>query len=818
MRTAICCLFLAIATPAMAFRARPVSDLRFEETTYGQPAAAASDGTDYLVVIEREDQGYINLYTQLISQGAPYGPAVLIGQGYSKSVIWTGSQYLVAWGDRAGVYLSAVSRRGALMSAPRLIISGYPIGAPKAVSNGRRILVTMLTDTQIVGAFADLNGQPIGSVFPMAERQQAWDYALTSAGDGFALVRISFETHVFRFDEEGKPLLAGGTRVGGQGVHGAIASDGTNVTVIFTSYDGLSTGASTLKIAVIGTRGEIVQPPRFLWSGTDVGSLLWNGSEYVSARRTDYSTHDTTETSVRLQRISRMGELLDTELFLTVPATSPVLASNGREYLITLNHSYIRLPIGSSSPTEVVELARSVDSQEALAMSWGPRDLLAVWRETDHNGSKIVASRIDATGRYLDGTGIVVATFSDPYSLPMPSVDSDGRNWLVVWNGRGVNNACRISPEGVILDPKPIAFLVGSVPVVRWGGNSWLVVGNLFDGRMRSATITSDGRVSPIKIFDDVTAYLTRTYPYGNPVYKDPVLAFDGQQFVVAFSEVVTLGFSGPMPVEEYSIVTERLSADGDSIMGSRFVLPRYADNLSIASNGPQTLVVFTDGALLLNRGYAPTTTVIDDGPFTYVPWSGSPFWIQTATTWNGSEFVVAVATQERKVRLIHTSPLGYTSDVITLPRNSGEHTHGVVFPPSSRSGTDVLGLLTQHEDAYEGASRAELAFAGDVIDARVQQLAPAAPVISKAIGDPSGVTITWQPQDGVLGFEIELRQSDGTERIMGIAAGRASSTHIPYAGLTGTAIRLRAWNAAGLSAPSSEMSLTMPRVRAAPK
>jgi hypothetical protein len=174
------------------------------------------------------------------------------------------------------------------------------------------------------------------------------------------------------------------------------------------------------------------------------------------------------------------------------------------------------------------------------------------------------------------------------------------------------------------------------------------------------------------------------------------------------------------------------------------------------------------------------------------------------------------VATQERKVRLIHTSPLGYTSDVVTLPRNSGEHTHGVVFPPSSRSGTDVLGLLTQHENAYEGASRAELAFAGDVIDARVQQLVPTAPVISKAIGDPTGVTLTWQPQDGVLGFEIELRQSDGTERVMGIAAGSASSTHIPYGSMTGTAVRLRAWNAAGLSAPSSEVPLTMPRLRAA--
>jgi hypothetical protein len=127
------------------------------------------------------------------------------------------------------------------------------------------------------------------------------------------------------------------------------------------------------------------------------------------------------------------------------------------------------------------------------------------------------------------------------------------------------------------------------------------------------------------------------------------------------------------------------------------------------------------------------------------------------------------------------------------------------------------MGLVTQH-DFYGDASRAEFVFPRDVIDSQLQQLVPVAPVIGKAIGDPTGVTVTWQPQDGVLGFDIELRQSDGGERVIGIAAGSASSTHISYGGLTGTALRLRAWNAAGLSAPSSEVPLTTPRIRAVAK
>src|SRR5882672_6126013 len=121
MRTFAFLLLLAVAAPAIAFRARPVSDLRSEDFPYIPAVAAASDGTDYLVLL----QVFVgNTYVQLISQGVPYGPAVLLGRGNGGSVVWTGSEYLVAWDSDNGTYLSEVSRRGTLLSPPKLVTSG----------------------------------------------------------------------------------------------------------------------------------------------------------------------------------------------------------------------------------------------------------------------------------------------------------------------------------------------------------------------------------------------------------------------------------------------------------------------------------------------------------------------------------------------------------------------------------------------------------------------------------------------------------------------------------------------------------------------
>ncbi len=829
MRARIFFLMLGVAVPAIAFRVRPVSDLRFENRlSILRPAAAASDGSDYLVLFNTPSQTYI----QIVSQGANYGPPVYIGEGTGVAAVWTGSQYVVAWTTNdpsdynGGVFLTSVSRRGVVISQPKLIIARSNFAEVHAVWNGQRILVTtvrskgLIAGADLVGALANSSGSPIGEEHPIVDSTGAC--AIVGTNDGFAVATFgNSETRVYRLDDDARPLLAGGTLTdvrtapGHFASEGSLASDGINVAVIYTSLDDGST-----KSVIIGPRGEIVQPRSNAGPRGHVRGALWNGTEYVV--EVSFLSSDLTQRQAVLQRISRAGEPLDAPIALMKESVYSdidqyIITSSGREYLATSGDSFIRLAIGSTTPTAAVELTnRLMDEQGALSFARGGKGFLAVWSEWDRNFITVRASRLDDEGRYLDGAGIVLDTLprtAITAYLPSTSVDSNGGTWLAVWAHDGYIYGRRISPDGVLLDPKPITISPGDSPVVRWGINSWLVVtvhSNFTIETVSSATVTSDGVAGPLIIADEVGSQLSASSSSLSSG-ANPALAFDGQRFVLAWPLSET---SGGYPFYDgyTSIVIERLGLSGELVPGSRFILPpeKYrSDVLSLATNGTQDLVVFGNGAyrlqgLLLNQGYFLTTMLLG-------PWYELQG--ETAATWNGNEFVVGHST-DYGVRLIHTSKFGVEGAADFLPNDSGELKHGLVFPPSSPARqpyppeTDPpLGLLSQHA-AYDGVPRAEFLSASDV--AALHSTYPAAtPVILNAAGDDGGATVTWKPQDHVLGFMIELRQSDGTDRLVGVAAGSASSVHVSYSGLTGTTLHLRAWNAYYISSPSLQVKPT---------
>ncbi|HXH41896.1 MAG TPA: fibronectin type III domain-containing protein, partial [Thermoanaerobaculia bacterium] len=559
------------------------------------------------------------------------------------------------------------------------------------------------------------------------------------------------------------------------------------------------------------------QGPRTILPGSQygayVGNLLWNGSEFVIAL-TSSTDPTVAHSDSRLLRISRTGELLDDSMIL--PSRSRDIISNGTEYLITiLPGSFVRIPFGSTTQIVSADPVRSIDTQQAIAIAGGRRDYLASWLETDRGGLTIRAARIDAQGRYLDGAGIVIA------SLPAAdrpqqsvSVDSDGENWLVVWSDQsGGIHGVRVSSDGVLLDPQPIAIPGGYGASVRWGRDSWMVVST--DGsRLISTMVARNGLVGAPVFFDQVQAP-DRGAPYSPTpfVYGNPSLAFDGQQFVVAAA--IDEGYcTAETCVGATAVVTERIDLAGNSVAGSMFIAPpaEYRErSMPVATNGSQDLVVFQQDykivGLLSNKGSAPMTMPIaEDGA-------------NATVMWDGSEFVVALTSHKEGVsQLVRVSTLGVVDSTLTLPHDPDEFSFGLAFPPSvpaelkTSPATGLpLAFLTQH-DAYDAVPRAAFLLAGDAQESMVTQQVPPAPSINGAIGDRDGATLSWAPQDHVLGFSIELRQPDGSERVIGVAAGSATSAHVSYAGLQGTAVRLRAWNAAGLSSPSSEVQPTTRR------
>jgi hypothetical protein len=117
---------------------------------------------------------------------------------------------------------------------------------------------------------------------------------------------------------------------------------------------------------------------------------------------------------------------------------------------------------------------------------------LAVWQEGWHGEggrSRIYAARVSPDGKVLDDQGIQVAP-ADSGVQEHPRVAFSGGVFLVVWqdlrNGKDADVlAARISPEGKVLDAKPLPVGSGpgnqALPDVAGDGRDFLVVWQSFD-------------------------------------------------------------------------------------------------------------------------------------------------------------------------------------------------------------------------------------------------------------------------------------------------------------------------------------------------
>jgi hypothetical protein len=88
----------------------------------------------------------------------------------------------------------------------------------------------------------------------------------------------------------------------------------------------------------------------------------------------------------------------------------------------------------------------------------------------------VYVARLDATGKLLDSTPLVIAEAM--YNQTMPQVGWNGQNWLVVWTSERSTNryyqdllAARVAPDGTVMDNPPLVLRAsntpGNVPAAR---------------------------------------------------------------------------------------------------------------------------------------------------------------------------------------------------------------------------------------------------------------------------------------------------------------------------------------------------------------
>lgn len=126
-------------------------------------------------------------------------------------------------------------------------------------------------------------------------------------------------------------------------------------------------------------------------------------------------------------------------------------------------HSLALALLVTASTTEIVlppSFGSAPRAQEAPDVAWSSsgRTFLVAWREWSARGS-VVAARVDASGKVLDSTGIVVD--DDVFKVePAVRVVACGDVFLLVWashEGAPVVRARRVDARGRLLDGRPLA-------------------------------------------------------------------------------------------------------------------------------------------------------------------------------------------------------------------------------------------------------------------------------------------------------------------------------------------------------------------------
>ncbi|MFO7674982.1 MAG: hypothetical protein R6X12_01490 [bacterium] len=170
-------------------------------------------------------------------------------------------------------------------------------------------------------------------------------------------------------------------------------------------------------------------------------------------------------------------------------------------------------------------------------------NFLAVWRAGEGALADILAARVSPDGVVLDRRPIAVCTYS--HAQENPAVAFDGANYAVTWQDWRDGNpdiyGARVTPSGVVLDPGGSAWTrkpqTESNPAVAAGAGNWLLVWLDFrwpnDADVFATRISPDGTVLDSAFpVPDTQALVPK---FANQ--SRPSLAFDGENYLVVWQE-----------------------------------------------------------------------------------------------------------------------------------------------------------------------------------------------------------------------------------------------------------------------------------------
>jgi len=291
--------------------------------------------------------------------------------------------------------------------------------------------------------------------------------------------------------------------------------------------------------------------------------------------------------------------LVDTSVTL-VPSQcdqySPALAFDGANFLVVWEddrsgngwdiYGARVTPQGTILDSVGIAISTAPYRQESPALAFDGANFIVVWQDY-RGGWDIYGARVTPQGTVLDTAGIAISLAAGDQLWP--AVGFDGTNLLVVWGDqRGGSNwdiyAARVTRGGVVLDTAGIAVSQAADdqcgPDVGFDGSNLLVVwddyrNDTYSPDIYGARVTSGGAVLDSAGIAIATGYRSQ---------REPALAFDGANFLVAWQEPGN-GLS--------DICGARVTPQGMVLDPSGFAISR-------AANGQYGPAVGFDGATFL--------------------------------------------------------------------------------------------------------------------------------------------------------------------------------------------------------------------------
>lgn len=553
--------------------------------TGGMPSIAF-DGTNYLMVWS-DDATYPNcdIYGQFIDTsgvlvGSPFPISTAAGKQEMGDIAFDGTNFLVVWTDYRSsrgdegpryVYGQIVSKSGSLIG-PEIGISTDPGHMPAIAFDGSNYLVVWVedtNDTDIYGQFISPSGTFEAGNFVIESNNFPSDNPISIVFDGTNYLVLFHDEINDEWDICGRSVSTSGSvgsritisDAAGNQLFPFVDFDGTNYLV--TMCDGL--GGSS--VAAKGKYYDINFNPVGDWftifeaqdSKIPIGSsVIFDGTRYLAV-------------TMRVRAIIGGAEdwsIADGDVYGTF--IEPVADSG--TFVIDIS------PEDKFGGTSAFDGTNYLVGIEVNRGEWWDACAQMVTKAGELYGSEIVLSETSA------GAG-------------MPFIGFDGTNYLAVWND--YRNGPNSDIYGQFVSKS--AALIGSNIAISTATGNQRVGNNVgFDGT-DYLIVWTDDRGGDMDIYGQLVS------PSGSLVgseiaistasynQNDPVVAFDGTNYLVAWNDGHRLGAGGGYGEDIYGQFVDTSGA----LSGSNFAINENSypsDNpLGIAFDGTNYLVTWMD-------------------------------------------------------------------------------------------------------------------------------------------------------------------------------------------------------------------------------